>query len=161
SGNVTLDPVVVTDPLPGLSAFSCPFTSLAPTETGTCTATYTTTQADVDNGFVTNEGTATGTPPTAPDVTSTSTVTIPATLSPRTPTHKPADTSCFSAPGTLIPYPYVIQNTGNVTLHAVTVNDALPGLSTVTCPSDTVAPGTNLTCTATYTTTQADVDAGF
>src|SRR5262249_20812232 len=84
SGNVTLDPVTVTDPWPGLSAISCPFTSLAPTDTGTCTATYTTTQADVDNGSITNTGTAIGTPPTAPDVTSSSTVVIPATLSPGT-----------------------------------------------------------------------------
>ena len=35
----------------------------------TCTATYTTTQADVDAGGITNTGTATGTPPTGPTVT--------------------------------------------------------------------------------------------
>ena len=32
----------------------------------TCTATYTTTQADVDAGWITNTGTATGTPPRGP-----------------------------------------------------------------------------------------------
>ena len=50
----------------GLSAITCPTTSLAPAATETCTATYTTTQADVDTGTIINTGTATGTPPTGP-----------------------------------------------------------------------------------------------
>ena len=54
TGNVTLNPVVVTDPMPGLSAITCPVISLilAPTLGETCTATYTTTQADVDAGTI-------------------------------------------------------------------------------------------------------------
>ena len=64
TGNVTLNPVTVTDPMAGLSAISCPSTTLAPRASETCTATYTTTQADVDAGSITNTGTATGTPPT-------------------------------------------------------------------------------------------------
>ena len=40
--------------------------SLAPAAIETCTATYTTTQADVDAGVINNTGTATGTPPTGP-----------------------------------------------------------------------------------------------
>ena len=43
--------------------------SLAAGASETCTATYTTTQADVDSGRITNTGTATGTPPTGPNVT--------------------------------------------------------------------------------------------
>ena len=53
-----------------------------------------------------------------------------------------------------------MTNTGNVTLHSVGVTDPMPGLSSVTCPIGTLAPGACETCTATYTTTQADVDAG-
>ena len=60
---MTLDPVVVTDPLPGLSAINCPLTSLAPADMMTCTASYTITQVDVDAGAVDNLATATGTPP--------------------------------------------------------------------------------------------------
>ncbi len=76
TGNVTLNPVTVTDPMKGLSSITCPDTSLAPTASETCTATYTTTQADVDAGSISNTGTATGTPPSGPNVTGTSTVTI-------------------------------------------------------------------------------------
>ena len=61
-GNQTLDPVSVTDPMPGLSAVSCHL-SLAPGDLESCTATYTTTQTDVDNGQITNTGTAIGSPP--------------------------------------------------------------------------------------------------
>jgi uncharacterized repeat protein (TIGR01451 family) len=160
NGNVTLDPVTVTDPLPGLSAISCPDSSLAPTDETTCTATYTTTQADVDAGFVTNTGTATGTTPAGTDVTDTATVTIPAVRSPALDFTKSADTDTFSEPGIVITYTFVVENTGNVTLSPVVVTDPLPGLSPISCPSDTLAPGDTLTCTATYTTTQADVDAG-
>jgi hypothetical protein len=62
----------------GLSAITCPDTSLAPGGSETCTATYTTTQTDVTAGSITNTGTATGKPPTGPTITVTSTVTVPA-----------------------------------------------------------------------------------
>ena len=82
TGNVTLTSVTVTDPMPGLSAVTCPDPTLAPAASETCTATYTTTQADVDAGGITNTGTATGTPPSGPDVTASDSVTVPATQSP-------------------------------------------------------------------------------
>ena len=41
SGNVTLHNIGVTDPLAGLSAISCPGTSLAPAATESCTAAPT------------------------------------------------------------------------------------------------------------------------
>ena len=52
----------------------------------------------------------------------------------------------------------MVTNTGNVTLTGVTVDD--PKVGTVTCPATTLAPAESTTCTATYTLTQADVDAG-
>jgi hypothetical protein len=75
--NVTLNPVTVTDPMVGLSAISCPDTSLTAGQSETCTATYTTTATDVTNGSISNTGTATGTPPTGPNVTAASSVTVP------------------------------------------------------------------------------------
>ena len=66
TGNVTLNPVTVTDPLSGLSTISCPATLLAAGATETCTATYTTTQADVTRGSITNTATATATSPAGP-----------------------------------------------------------------------------------------------
>ena len=58
TGNQTLFNLNVSDPLPGLSAISCPggnpIASLAPGASVQCTATYTITQADIDTGSVTN-----------------------------------------------------------------------------------------------------------
>src|SRR5690606_11398942 len=68
--------------------------------------------------------------------------------------------------GGVVTYTFTITNTGNVTLHDVAVADALPGLSTITYgtwPGGTervLAPGQQVTATATYTVTQDDVDAG-
>ena len=160
TGNVTLDPVTVTDPMAGLSPISCPATSLAPWVSETCTATYTTTQADVDRGSLENTGTATGTPPSGPPVTAQSSVCIPACQYPSIALKKTASIKSYSAPGTLVTYSYKVTNTGNVTLDPVTVTDPMAGLSPISCPATSLAPWVSETCTATYTTTQADVDRG-
>jgi hypothetical protein len=62
--------------------------------------------------------------------------------------------------GDKIDYKYVLTNTGNVTLSSpFTVTDDKVA---VTCPATptTLAQGESITCTATYTVVQADVDAG-
>ena len=160
SGGVTLNPVTVTDAMPGLSAVTCPDTTLAPAAFETCTATYTTTQADVDAGGITGTGLATGTPPTGPDVTDSSPLTVPANQNASIGVVTSASISGFSEPGIPVTYYFQVTDTGNVTLSAVDVTDTTPGLSAVSCPDSTLAPATDEICTATYTTTQADVDAG-
>ncbi len=61
----------------------------------------------------------------------------------------------------MIIYSYQVTNTGNVTLHNISVTDPLPGLSAIDCNGvTTLAPGASETCIATYTTTQTDVNAG-
>ncbi|MGH9379949.1 MAG: DUF7507 domain-containing protein [Thermoanaerobaculia bacterium] len=62
--------------------------------------------------------------------------------------------------GSTIEYTFVVTNTGNVTLSNITITDPLDGLSPISCPGTTLAPGAEMTCTATYTVTQQDVDAG-
>ncbi|MGC3994264.1 MAG: GEVED domain-containing protein [Propionicimonas sp.] len=156
AGNVTLTAVGVTDAKVG--TVSCPVTTLAPNASTTCSATYTLTQADVDAGQVVNTATVSGTPPTGAAVTGQDSVTVPITAAPAVSVDKQAGTPSGSTVGSTIAYSFVVQNTGNVTLHAVAVSDAKVG--TVSCPVTTLAPGASTTCTATYTLTQADVDAG-
>jgi uncharacterized repeat protein (TIGR01451 family) len=156
SGDVTLDPVTVTDSR-GLPV-SCPRISLAPGELMTCTARYVTTQADVGRSSIANTGTATGTAPDGAEVTDHSSVDIPAAPAPALSIVKTASPVTFSAAGQLITYSYLVTNNGTVSLHGVTVTDSR-GLA-LSCPSTSLAAGQAMTCTARYRTTQADVSAG-
>src|SRR5205814_1824031 len=78
---------------------------------------------------------------------------------------KSASPTTYTGSGQSITYTYIVTNTGNVALAGpVTVTD---DKATVTCPAvNTVGnldanldPGESITCTATYTTTAADVTA--
>jgi uncharacterized repeat protein (TIGR01451 family) len=122
-----------------------------------------TTAADLDAGSVTNRATAQGDPPgsVTPVVSPPSEATVPAVQSPSITVVKSASPSSFSAAGQTIDYSFAVTNTGNVTLSHVRVNDAgLPGLSPISCPHPTLAAGASQTCTASYVTTAADLDAG-
>ncbi|MFJ4184962.1 hypothetical protein [Kitasatospora sp. NPDC089509] len=173
TGNVTLTNVTVTETaFSGTGtkpAITCPDTakSMAPGANITCTATYTVTQADVDAGKVTNAATATGTPPSGPPpVSPPSGAQVPGEPVPAITVVKSVTEQQFTAPGQVLHYSFVVANTGNVTLTNVTVTETeFSGTGTrpaVTCPdtAKSMAPGANVTCTATYTVTQADVDAG-
>ncbi len=160
SGDVTLDPVVVTDPMARLSAIVCPRLSLAPDQTETCSATFTTDQGDVDSGSLNNTGTAVGTPPTGPAVSVTSKLSIPSTGTPKIVMVKSSNVASYSAPGTVITYDYTVTNDGNDTLDPVTVSDPMAGLGAVVCPGESLAPAQSETCHATYTTSQGDLDSG-
>jgi uncharacterized repeat protein (TIGR01451 family) len=171
TGNVTLTDVTVHEgTFTGsgtMSAPNCPTNTLVPGAQLTCTATYTVTQADIDAGSVTNKATATGTPPTGPDVdTPPSEVTIPGNQHPAITIVKSATPAMVSKIGTAVTYSFLVTNTGNVTLTHVTVHEgAFTGSGTMSppvCPAGaaSMAPGAEVTCTAGYTVTQADVDAG-
>ncbi|WP_431219469.1 DUF7507 domain-containing protein [Leifsonia xyli] len=172
TGTVTLTNVSITDPLPGLSAltYAWPGASgvLAPGQSVTATATYALRQADIDAGRVANTASTTGTPPTGAAVTDDASATVPLSESPAiglTKTADPTDEADFTV-GTLVTYTFTVTNTGNVTLtDPKVVEGRFTGsgtLSPITCPSTpSLAPGARMVCTATYTLTQADVDAGF
>ncbi|MCY7355512.1 MAG: DUF11 domain-containing protein, partial [Lysobacter sp.] len=163
TGTVSLAPVTVTDPLlPGLV---CSIPSLAPGATASCAATnntYVITAADVTAGSRANTATATGNAPgTIPDPTATDTETVPtaATPAPAITLDKTAVSgNPYDSVGDVIGYRYLVTNTGNVTINALVVTDNR--IATVTCPVTTLAPGASTTCTANYTVTQADLDAG-
>ncbi|MFI9630534.1 hypothetical protein, partial [Streptomyces sp. NPDC052042] len=173
TGNVTLKDVKVKEgEFTGhgdLSAVVCPAKeaeSLAPGAQMTCTATYTVTQQDIDAGSITNSATATGTPPKGePPVSPPSETTVPAPSNPALKVVKSASADTLVA-GEKITYSFAVTNTGDVTLKNVKVDEGeFTGhgkLDPVSCPTEaaSLAPGKTMTCTATYTVTQADVDAG-
>ena len=160
SGNTTLTAAITVadDKIASVSCPALPPAGLVPGAAITCTGTYTTVQADLDAGKVTNIASAKSGPTTSP----TTTLTITATQTPGLTVVKSSTTTAFSAVGTVIPYSYVVTNTGNTTLTAVvTVTD--DKIASVTCPALPVgglAPAASITCTGSYTTTQADLDAG-
>ncbi|MCP5027677.1 MAG: DUF11 domain-containing protein, partial [Actinomycetia bacterium] len=168
-GNVTLSPVGVSDPLPGLSGVSCPGASLAPGAAMSCSATYTVTQTDVDNGAIDNTVSATGTAPDGGPVTGDDTIStvVPQIgnieLFKALTSNDDVDGSGTVTRGDTLTFGLTATNTGNVTLTNVRVTDPLSGLSVLTCTpaqGDDLAPGAAMVCSASYTVVQADVDAG-
>ncbi|MBK0296264.1 DUF11 domain-containing protein, partial [Bacillus sp. S34] len=66
--------------------------------------------------------------------------------------------------GDTLAYTFRATNSGNQTLTGVTISDPHAGLGTLTYTwsgaAGRLAPGQSVTATASYTVTQADVDAG-
>lgn len=170
TGDVTLSDVSLEDPLVGLSdiefgAWASLPGYLGVGESVTATATYVLTQADVDAGEVSNSATATGTPtrgdaPTDADSDQVLLGAVPGVTIDKVGTLRGAGVA-----GDLIEYAFVVENTGNLTLTGVVVDDPMAGLSELAysewpAVQGTLAPGESVTATATYVITQADVDAG-
>ncbi len=184
TGNVTLTDITVTDNLVTVNGGPIPLLAPGQSDNSTFTASYTITQADIDSGGIENSALATGTDPNGDPVTDISDdpqnpedvdpdgdgnpddpTFTPVPLNPmisilKTGTFQDENGDGFSQPGETISYSFVITNTGNVTLTNVNVTDALVTVSGTPIPS--LAPGeSNSTAyTATYTITQADIDAG-
>ncbi|GAB3933761.1 hypothetical protein GCM10027614_05460 [Micromonospora vulcania] len=173
TGNVTLNGVNVTDVQTppssnaNLGPITCPVTTLAPGASTTCTATYTVTQADLDNDGVTDVATAHGTPPGGgtPVDSAPSTLVIPeAGLIAAITVVKVSETVAINMVGQQVPYRFHVVNTGGLTLTNVNVTDVQTppssnaNLGPITCVATVLAPGAQTACTATYTVTQADLD---
>ena len=157
TGNVTLaGPFTVNDDKVG--AVSCPAGSLAPNTTVTCTASYTITQADLDDGSITNHATATD----GTLISNEAQATVTAVQTRALAIDKSAQETTYAAVGDVIHYSYLVTNAGNVTLHdPITVSDdKATDESCPALPAGGLAPGQSITCTASYAVTQADLDAG-
>lgn len=170
TGNVPMNDITIHEgDFSGTGTISdptCPSASLTVGAQEVCTATYTLTQADVDAGTITNTATAAGTPPgsSTPVSSTPSTATVTVEQSPTITVVKSADVQTITGAGQQVKYSFLVTNTGNVTLHDLTVDDSeFSGdgdLPDVSCPASTLQVGSHLTCTATYTTRQSDVDEG-
>jgi uncharacterized repeat protein (TIGR01451 family) len=180
TGDVTMKNVTVTDTLTApsdpanLSPVTCPQPTLAPGAQETCTATYTTTQADVDHGRLGDTATATGIPPTTREnpnpsplpPSQPSALSVTAVQHPGISLVKSAVKDPVTHAGEVFRYSFLVTNTGNVTLRQVGVSDVMlppasqANLSAVTCPGTVLAPLASTVCTATYTATAADVAHG-
>ncbi|HEY4268635.1 MAG TPA: hypothetical protein VGM94_10635 [Galbitalea sp.] len=170
-GNVTLDNVAVNEgAFTGsgtLSAVSCPGTTLAPSGTIDCTATYAVTQADLDTGSISNTATASADAPQGSTVTSDgSTAVVAIASSAALSLSKTADVAKITTVGQNVTYSFEIKNIGNVTVTNVIVQESsftgTGALSAVDCPAGvaSMAPGDDLRCTATYSVTAADLRSG-
>jgi uncharacterized repeat protein (TIGR01451 family) len=160
TGNVALNPVIVSDPQLG-NTLNCQAQSLAPGASTSCTGTHSLTQLEIDAGVVNNTATANGTPPTGAPVSAQDSFAIPITRVPRLTIDKTGtlnDGGNGATPGDLISYNIVVENTGNQTLSSIVVADPL--IANLACPGTTLAPGEQMTCTGTYAITQANIDAG-
>ncbi|HHD78406.1 MAG TPA: DUF11 domain-containing protein, partial [Epsilonproteobacteria bacterium] len=129
------------------------------------TGNYTLTQADIDAGIVSNTAQCAGAPfpvgMAAPTGIGATSVTLNA--NPELNITKVADKTTDVVAGDVITYTYTVTNTGNVGIDGVSVSDvhSTGNLSAVTLTSASadLAPTEVATFEATYTVTQADVDA--
>jgi uncharacterized repeat protein (TIGR01451 family) len=153
----------------GVTILGGPIGSLAPgaSDLATFTGSYTLTQADIDSGSFTNIATATGTPPSGPNVSDPDDDTQQLPRSPAIDLvkdgtlHDDDGTPGITA-GDTISYAFTVTNIGNVTLSNVTLADTVGGVTISGGPIGSLAPGATDTATFTgsYSVTQADIDSG-
>lgn len=168
TGNIRLSDIAVAEgSFSGTGTLSepvCPSDPewLEPGQSVTCTADYTTTQADVDAGVITNSATASGTTPGGTVAASQpADAVVNAEQSPSLDLVKKASTDRVSAVGQKIAYTFTVTNTGNVTLEDIAVTEtSFSGagtMSAVDCPAEPLAPQQSVDCTASYTVVEADL----
>ncbi|MBU3821595.1 DUF11 domain-containing protein [Flavobacteriaceae bacterium XHP0103] len=183
-GNVSVNTIGITDPmLTGLLSLPSGDTDgddeLDVTETWVYTADYTITQADIDNGLVSNQATVTGIGADGSNVSDLSDDdSVSENDSTETTLCQTADialiktaifndenTNGCSDAGETITFTFTVTNQGNISINTIGINDPmLAGL--ISLPSGDTDGDSQLdvtetwTFTANYTITQTDIDAG-
>lgn len=128
-------------------------------ETLACASAYTITQADLDKGSVTSIATATVSGINSNPVTTTVSTVLPAVLK-LTKTANPVN---YDHVGQEITYAYVITNSGVLPLGPAQFTVTDTGISAVINCGDaaaSLASNATVSCSAVYSVTQADMDAG-
>lgn len=150
---------------PGGACTSAASTDLLAGQIATFTMTYTVRQADLEHGLIRDRAVVTASPTRGPSLTNISNaVTVTADQAPALTIAKSVSPTTVDGAGDAVAYSFLVTNTGNVTLGSLGVTETVfsgSGTTPVaTCPSTTLAPAASATCTAAYTTTQDDIDAG-
>jgi hypothetical protein len=168
-GNVALSAVAVRTSFSGKGPapiITCPQDALPVGVSETCTARYTVTRADVAAGVsVTDVATVGGVSPTGSEVSSSKTSAVAMPALPSVSLFTRASVRSIGRAGAKVVYTYAVKNTGNTALTGVKVHRLAHtgggAWSVSTCPpTKGLALGAIAACTATYTSTQADVEAG-
>jgi uncharacterized repeat protein (TIGR01451 family) len=162
TGNVDISALAVTDDnIDASTSVTCDAPSLAPLASTTCHAVRTVGQGDLNAGSISNNAKATGTPSGGNLTPATASVTVKANQRPRLSLTKTPSPTTYTKAGDVITYTFVLTNSGNVTLPGpFTIVDPIADATCQATPAS-LAPGDKVTCTGTYTVTQADVNLGF
>lgn len=167
TGVYPVENIIINDPLmtvPGNLASL----EVSQADNSTFAGTYTLNQNDIDAGLVSNLATASGSDPFNQLVTASSNQGVPFVINlPVSASITLQKTGAFidknndgvANIGDTIDYTFAVENTGNQTLKNITVDDPL---LTVAGAIAELAPAAtdNSTLKASYTLTQADIDAG-
>ena len=173
TGNISIDLVTVSDNNANIISGN-PITDLYPGNTATVIAQHIVTQADIDQGLISNQATAgfnfngqqhtdlsDDADPDAPAGDDDPTITL-LLQNPSFAITKD-DQLPYTAQnlhvGDNINYNIVVTNDGNVTLNHIEITDNNANISGVNV-IPTLLPGENTTLTATHTVTQLDIDSG-
>jgi uncharacterized repeat protein (TIGR01451 family) len=149
--NVTIENISLQDDKLGLISDNI---TLAPDENITATATYTVVEADLPGPLV-NTAIISGTDPEGNTVTANTTASVDLTYTASLQLTKVADPTS-AAVGDIITYTYTINNTGNVTINGLSLED--DPLGSIDLGGQTsISAGENITATATYTVVEADL----
>jgi uncharacterized repeat protein (TIGR01451 family) len=175
-GNITItEPITIADDRVNVTCDPLPLAGLAPLGVVICTATDTVDQADLDVGKVTNVATATVVQPVVPSpLHPTGVATVPSNeetvevLAIQEPELsilkrvKAGTPSTYDATTDIVTYEFVVTNEGNVTTtDQITVEDLLIPASVPCGPAiGGIAPGGTVTCEATWSPEQSDIDTG-
>lgn len=151
TGDVTLSNVTAID-YP-LGAVTLGAASLAPGAATTGTLIYTVLAGDLPGPLV-NNVIVTGRSATSVSVISGDQLSVPLTSSPAIAVNKTANVTVAEV-GDTISYTYVVTNTGNITLNALTAVD--DQLGPVTLGDFSLAPGASTNGTLTYTVLGSDL----
>jgi hypothetical protein len=169
TGNINISgPVTVAD---NKATVTCPAvmtvgnndTYLNISENITCTASYSITQPDLNEGSVTNKATA-----SADGVNSNEDhETVTAIQNHELTLTKTATPLTYDAQYDVISYSYLVENTGNVKLSGPvavddnkSIDESCPLVNTIGNLDNYLDPGENITCTASYSITETDLNIG-